>query len=171
MTTTAQGRSLLGIRPNGLEQIGRAHHVHVQRLARLLVCEPDDRLCGEVEDDIRLGLGKRITQAGRIPDIRLDVGDALAHAGDIEQGRLGRGRKGVAGDLGPERTKPQRQPRPLETGVPRHEDTPAGVSAAKQMLHVCHLSAPAVRTRPACASRGRRRQDPPPVRETAPRAS
>jgi hypothetical protein len=109
--------------PGAFEEVHRPHRVGREGLDRILVGELDDRLCCEVEDDLRLDTIESSLEKVEIAD----VADRRVHlerrAGEVVEIRLRRRQPGVAVHVRREQLHPEAEPGPLEAGVAGDQDS------------------------------------------------
>ena len=126
---------------HGVEQVDGAHDIGRKGSDRIDIGLADERLGGEVKDDLRPVGGKRRRKRRVVADIGDGGNHAIADPGDVEQARRGRRLERIARDLGAERAEPQRQPRALEAGMAGDEDAPA-LPESGRAHHVFHGARP-----------------------------
>ena len=110
----------------------------------MVVGVADQRLRGEVEDDLGPDLGDQRGGARLVANIDDFVADQLRQRGLLEEARVGRRFEREAGDVCAQVMQPQAQPSALEAGVAGDEDALAGPGAGvHQHFHgapCCHRS-------------------------------
>jgi hypothetical protein len=113
-----------GSAADGVEQMDGAEDVDGVCLHRVLVGEPDERLCGQVDND----LGSEIThggfEGGKLANISANGLKLAVKGEDAIEAWLGRRVEGVAAYLGSHREQPESKPTALEAGVPGEENLP-----------------------------------------------
>jgi hypothetical protein len=110
---------------NGVEHAGSADDVGLERADGIFVRVADQRLSGEVEDDLGCELLHGAIQRDGVADIAADVFDDRTDAGHGEEIGLRRGIECVAAHAGAELREPESQPASFEPGVAGEEDSAA----------------------------------------------
>lgn len=131
----AHDRANPGYQPGGFEHMHRTHHVRRIGSDRVIIGMPDQRLRGEMENDLRTGCLNHRPHHGRVPHIALDVRHTRRHARRREQARIGGRSQGQPRHVGPERLQPEAEPTPLEAGMARDENAAALPDVVHQRFH------------------------------------
>ena len=105
--------------------MGRALHIGGKSLTRLFIGQADQGLRGQVKHHFGLGLGHNAIDQRRIANVPFDMGNQTAEADLPKQAWLF-GRQGETRNFGAKFGEPQRQPCPLEPGMPGQEYPAAG---------------------------------------------
>ena len=114
---------------DGVKEVHCAHHVRRERLHWFAVGKPHERLCREVENEVRIRRGNRLRERLAVTDVADRVrGDAFRKPELVEERRLRRRFQRKPVDLRPERQQPLAKPRALETRVPSHKNAPPAIT-------------------------------------------
>ncbi len=108
----------LSIRAHRVEHVDRAHHVRRVSLGGLSERAAHERLGRHVDHHLRLGRAQHGDEGVAVTDIAADALHALPHPRQLIQRGIGRDIDREARHPGAERLQPERQPSPLEAGVP-----------------------------------------------------
>ena len=124
--------------------MNRAHYIGVKCLYWLFIGQPHNRLRREMEDEIRPNATHNPLDSRQLAYVSNRVRlDSLRKLQLREQTWLRRRRQRKAVHLGAKRQQPLAEPRALETGMSRHEDTSTGIGVhqtfhgALPSLHIC----------------------------------
>ena len=118
-----------------------AHHVGRERFSRLPIAGAHQRLCRQVEHDLRPRYFDKACELGRIVDVAKMALAKLLYFRQAEKVGLFDRWQADARDLGTESMKPERQPRSFETGMPSEQNAlappkvGAGLARHVQIFH------------------------------------
>ena len=117
---------------DGFKYVDRAADVRVEGHFRFVVGEADKGLGGKVEDKFRLIFVESSDQPVKIPNISINMRYFIPESRCFKIVRRTGGVKGITDDVRPQLLKPDRQPRPLETGVASDQRSPFFINVIEQ---------------------------------------
>ncbi len=117
--------------PHGVEHVGRAAHVDVERLDGIGVGAAHERLCRQMEHHLRRKIARQRRHPIRIAHVRRLVADQLRQRGAHERPLRGFRLERRAQDFRAQAPQPKRQPRALEARVARQPDPLAAIAVAE----------------------------------------
>ena len=116
-----------------LQEVCRAHHIGVQRVQRLHIGGPYQRLRGEMEDIIRPHPLQQAPQGRQVAHITQVMLHVLTHPRQREQARFRRRRQGITDNARAQGTEPNAEPGPLETRVAGYQRRPTGIGGLERL--------------------------------------
>ena len=122
----------------GVEHVDGAHDIDGEGFDGLVVGEADERLGGEVEDEVWGGVAGDGGEAVAVHDIGAVVcGDTVVEVELVEEEGVGERVEGVAVDFSAESEEPFGEPCAFETGVACEEDAAVAEEVVEEGWHGC----------------------------------
>ena len=116
-------KGLHGRRPaHTLQHIHRAHHIGLIGIDRILVGIPHNRLCRQMQHDLRLHTVKYFLQMIQIPDISDFAVHRICQSGNRKQSRIRRSLHCITGHLCSRESQDPAQPGALKACMAGHQD-------------------------------------------------
>jgi len=121
---------------NGFEKVGGADGVGVKRLEWLRIGKANERLSGEMENDVRLDLCDGFGQLVRVAHVTLDFAFKAVGFDYVVKVWIGGGGQADAGDGRAQLVQPERKPAAFEPGMACNKNTFAFVEAVEHLPRV-----------------------------------